>query len=137
LIAKGLFGGHKISMMPPRSEGPGPIAAGRFGPNELEGWVVKHQDHGSEHKDAAPANPVENAVEAAKELIAGGQIDQLRTKAVSTAANLYREGRDFLANNEEVGQATAEMTDAIRRNPLAAVGIAFTAGLVLALLTRG
>jgi ElaB/YqjD/DUF883 family membrane-anchored ribosome-binding protein len=99
--------------------------------------VAKHQDHGSGRDEAAPASAVDNAVEAAKELIAGGQIDQMRTKAVSTAANLYREGREFLANNEEVGQATAEMTEAIRRNPLAAVGIAFTAGLVLALLTRG
>lgn len=99
--------------------------------------MAKHQDPAHERDSAAAAGPVEHAVEAAKELVSGGQIDQLRTKAVSTAANLYREGREFLANNEEVSQATAEMTDAIRRNPLAAVGIAFTAGLVLALLARG
>ncbi len=99
--------------------------------------MAKHQGPAHQRDSAAPAGPVENSVEAAKELVSGDQIDQLRTKAVSTAANLYREGREFLANNEEVSQATAEMTEAIRRNPLAAVGIAFTAGLVLALLTRG
>jgi len=47
------------------------------------------------------------------------------------------EERRALLPNNEVSQATAELSSAIRRNPLAAVGIAFTTGLVLALLARG
>jgi ElaB/YqjD/DUF883 family membrane-anchored ribosome-binding protein len=36
-----------------------------------------------------------------------------------------------------LSQATEHLSAAIRKNPLAAVGIAFSAGLLLALLTRG
>jgi ElaB/YqjD/DUF883 family membrane-anchored ribosome-binding protein len=36
-----------------------------------------------------------------------------------------------------LSQATEQLSAAIRNNPLAAVGIAFSAGLLLALLTRG
>ena len=68
----------------------------------------------------------------------GGPIsDQLRTKAADAASALYREGRERLANNEELARARDSLSDSIRKNPLAAVGIAFTAGLLLALLTRG
>ena len=43
----------------------------------------------------------------------------------------------FFANNEDLSKAKDQFSDSIRKNPLAAVGIAFTAGLLLALLTRG
>ena len=110
--------------------------------------MTKHTntDHGSESKAATASSPssrsteakrTEGPIEDTKKLSADDQIDELRAKAISTARTLYRDGRDFLANNEEVSQATAELSEAIRRNPLTAVGIAFTAGLVLALLTRG
>ena len=93
-------------------------------------------DHGR-RGGAASSEPLAGAVAETNEALAAGEVDEVRAKAVTTAANLYREGRTFLANHEEVAQATAEVSEAIRRNPLAAVGIAFTAGLVLALLTRG
>jgi hypothetical protein len=68
-----------------------------------------------------------------KEGIVAGQIDELRTDTLSTAATLYREANTFLGNNEEVSRATAELRGSIRRNPLAAVGTATIAGFVLAL----
>ena len=65
------------------------------------------------------------------------QFEQMRAKAADAASTLYREGRDFLANSDELSKATEQLSGAIRQNPLAAVGIAFTAGLLLALLARG
>jgi ElaB/YqjD/DUF883 family membrane-anchored ribosome-binding protein len=63
-------------------------------------------------------------------------LEQLRSKAAGAASTLYRESREFLAQNDELSKAAEQLSGAIRKNPLAAVGIAFTAGLVLALLTR-
>ena len=76
-------------------------------------------------------------MDSAKEMVAGADLDQMKGKAADAASALYREGRDLLANNEELAQAKEQLSDAVRKNPLAAVGIAFTAGLVLALLARG
>ena len=53
------------------------------------------------------------------------------------ASSLYAQGRDYLANNEELSKIKDEVSDTVRKNPLAAIGIAFTAGLLFALLTRG
>ena len=66
-----------------------------------------------------------------------GQAAELGAKAVHAAETLYREGREFLAQNEEVAKATGELREAIRRNPLAAVGAAFAIGVIFSLLTRG
>ena len=77
------------------------------------------------------------AMDSAKRFVAGADFDRLRTRAADAASSLYREGRERLANNEELVRATESLSDSIRKNPLAAVGIAFTAGLLLALLTRG
>jgi ElaB/YqjD/DUF883 family membrane-anchored ribosome-binding protein len=66
-----------------------------------------------------------------------GQAAELGAAAVQAAETLYREGREFLAQNEEVTKATGELREAIRRNPLAAVGAAFALGVVFSLLTRG
>ena len=41
------------------------------------------------------------------------------------------------ASVELASKAVDELSEAVRRNPLAAVGIAFTAGLFIALLTKG
>lgn len=65
------------------------------------------------------------------------QFEQLRAKAAEAASTLYREGRDFVANSDGLSKATEQLSGAIRQNPLAAVGIAFTAGLLVALLARG
>ena len=68
---------------------------------------------------------------------AASSIGDLAGKAAATASTLYREGRAFLANNQEVSRAAEDLSHSVRRNPLAAVGLAFTAGLVLALLIKG
>jgi ElaB/YqjD/DUF883 family membrane-anchored ribosome-binding protein len=43
----------------------------------------------------------------------------------------------MLANNGELAKAADNLGAAIRKNPLAAIGVAFSAGFLLALLTRG
>jgi ElaB/YqjD/DUF883 family membrane-anchored ribosome-binding protein len=86
---------------------------------------------------AAAAKHAQHAMDSAKDFVAGADMDQLRTKAADTASALYREGRDLVTNSEELAKAKEQLSESIRRNPLAAVGIAFTAGLVLALLARG
>jgi ElaB/YqjD/DUF883 family membrane-anchored ribosome-binding protein len=83
------------------------------------------------------ARHAQHVVDAAKEYLAAADLDQLRTKAADAASAVYRESRDFVSNNPELAKATDELRQSIRRNPLAAIGIAFTAGLLLALLTRG
>ena len=62
----------------------------------------------------------QQALDAAKDLIAASDLDELRAKAAP-----------------EFDKAKNELRESIRRNPLAAIGIAFVAGLLLALLTRG
>ncbi len=86
---------------------------------------------------SAAAKHAQHALENAKDIVAQAHLDEVGARAAAAAANLYREGRERLAGNEELSQATEQLSAAIRRNPLAAVGIAFSAGLLLALLTRG
>ncbi len=86
---------------------------------------------------SAAAKHAQHALENAKDIVAQAHLDEVGARAAATAANLYREGRERLAGNEDLSQATEQLSAAIRRNPLAAVGIAFSAGLLLALLTRG
>ena len=69
--------------------------------------------------------------------VAHAHLDEVGAKAAAAASNLYREGRDRLPGNEELSLATEQLTAAIRKNPFAAIGIAFSAGLLLPLLTRG
>ncbi len=86
---------------------------------------------------AAVANELQKALNTAKEYLAGTDFDALRAKASDAASDVYRGGRDFLANSEDLAKAKDSLADSVRKNPLAAVGVAFAAGLVLALLTRG
>ena len=86
---------------------------------------------------SAAAKRATQALDSAKGAVAGADIDELGSKAAAAASTLYRQGRDLISNSEELTQARDELTGAIRKNPLAAVGIAFTAGLLIALLTRG
>src|ERR1700685_3006164 len=86
---------------------------------------------------SAAAKRAQQARESAKELVAQAHLDEVGAKAATAASNLYREGRGRLAGNEELSQASEQLSAAIRKNPLAAIGIAFSAGLLLALLTRG
>lgn len=85
---------------------------------------------------SAAAKRAEHALESAKAAVAGSDLDELGTKAAAAASTLYRQGREILASSGELTQAKEELSAAIRKNPLAAVGIAFTAGLLIALLTR-
>ncbi len=82
---------------------------------------------------SAAAKHAQHALDGAKELVADTDFDELSAKVSA----LYREGREFLANSEELARAKDQLSESIRKNPLAAIGIAFTAGVVLALLTRG
>jgi ElaB/YqjD/DUF883 family membrane-anchored ribosome-binding protein len=86
---------------------------------------------------SAAAKHAQEALDGAKEMVAGADLDQLGAKAADAASTLYREGRELLASNEGLAKAKDHLSESIRKNPLAAVGIAFTAGLLLALLTRG
>jgi ElaB/YqjD/DUF883 family membrane-anchored ribosome-binding protein len=86
---------------------------------------------------SAAAKHAQHAVESAKGLVAGANLDEVGARATATASNLYRGGRELLAGNEDLAQAADNLSAAVRKNPLAAVGIAFSAGLLLALLTRG
>ena len=86
---------------------------------------------------SAAARQAQQAIQNAKELVAQARLDEVGAKAAQAASDLYREGRDRLAGNEDLSQAAEQLSAAIRKNPLAAVGIAFSAGLLLALLTRG
>ncbi len=83
------------------------------------------------------AKQAQQALDSAKGVVSGVRLDEIGAKASAAASNLYREGRELLASNEELSQAAEHLSAAIRRNPLAAVGVAFSAGLLLALLTRG
>ncbi len=86
---------------------------------------------------AAAAKHAHDAIESAKGLAAGANLDEVGARAAETASNLYRGGRDLIANNEDRSHAAENLSAAIRKNPLAAVGVAFSAGLLLALLVRG
>jgi len=99
----------------------------------------ERQDHASASAAAlsGAARQAQHALDSAKELVAQAHLDEVGAKAAAAATNLYREGRDRLAGNEDLSQAAEQLSAAIRKNPLAAVGIAFSAGLLLALLTRG
>jgi ElaB/YqjD/DUF883 family membrane-anchored ribosome-binding protein len=105
-----------------------------------------HPENGEESLDhesasaaalSAAAKRAQHALENARDMVAQAHLDEVGAKAAAAASNLYREGRDRLASNEDLSQATEQLSAAIRKNPLAAVGIAFSAGLLLALLTRG
>jgi ElaB/YqjD/DUF883 family membrane-anchored ribosome-binding protein len=85
---------------------------------------------------SAAARQAQRAMESAKGFVAGADLHELGAKASDRATALYRGGRDLIANSDELTQAKTQLTDAIRKNPLAAVGVAFTAGLILALLSR-
>jgi ElaB/YqjD/DUF883 family membrane-anchored ribosome-binding protein len=95
-----------------------------------------HENPGAAALSAA-AKRAQHVLENAKDIVAQAHLDDVGAKAAAAASNLYRESRDRLASNEELSQATEQLSAAIRKNPLAAVGVAFSAGLLLALLVRG
>jgi ElaB/YqjD/DUF883 family membrane-anchored ribosome-binding protein len=86
---------------------------------------------------ASVAKHAQQAMESAKGFVAGTNFDEVGARAAETASNLYRGSREFLAGNEDLSKAADNLSAAVRKNPLAAVGVAFSAGLLLALLARG
>ena len=86
---------------------------------------------------SAAAGHAQQAMDRAKEAVTGTDFEKLRTKASDAASAVYREGRELLTSSEERARAKDQLRESIRQNPLAAVGVAFTAGVVLALLMRG
>jgi ElaB/YqjD/DUF883 family membrane-anchored ribosome-binding protein len=86
---------------------------------------------------ASVAKHAQQAMESAKGFVAGANLDEVGARAAETASNLYRGSREFLAGNEDLSKAADNLSAAVRKHPLAAVGIAFSAGLLLALLARG
>lgn len=85
---------------------------------------------------SAAARHAQHAIDSAKDIVAGADLDQLKAKTADAAAAIARQGRELL-DRDEVVNAREQLSDQIRKNPLAAVGVAFTAGLLIALLTRG
>lgn len=85
---------------------------------------------------AAAKHHAHEALESARELAAAARLDEVGTRAAEKASNLYRGGRDLIAGNEDLSQAAESLSAGVRKNPLAAVGVAFSAGLLLALLFR-
>ena len=79
----------------------------------------------------------QQALDSAKGIASQTHLDDVGAKAAATASNLYRQSRDRLPDNEDLSEAAEQLSGTIRKNPLAAVGIAFSAGLLLALLARG
>jgi ElaB/YqjD/DUF883 family membrane-anchored ribosome-binding protein len=83
------------------------------------------------------AKHAQRAIDSAKDFVSGANLEDVRAQAAEAASNLYRRGRDTLAGNDELSKAVDNLSAAVRKNPLAAVGVAFSTGLLLALLTRG
>jgi ElaB/YqjD/DUF883 family membrane-anchored ribosome-binding protein len=104
--------------------------------DELSAAQNKAQQQGSAAASAV-AKHAQRAMDSAKGIVAGANLDEISDRAAETASNLYRGGRELLAGNEDLSKAADNLSAAVRKNPLAAVGVAFSAGLLLALLTRG
>jgi len=95
------------------------------------------QGKAADQPSSAVAKHAQRAMDSAKGLVAEANLDEIGERAAETASNLYRGGRELLAGNEDLSKAADNLSAAVRKNPLAAVGIAFSAGLLLALLARG
>ncbi len=105
--------------------------------DELSAAAQRKAENQASSALSAAAKHAQQALDSAKGLVAGANLDEVSSRAAETASNLYRGGRELLAGNEDLSQAADNLSAAVRKNPLAAVGIAFSAGLLLALLTRG
>ena len=105
--------------------------------DELSAAAQRKAENQASSALSAAAKHAQQALDSAKGLVAGANLDEVSSRAAETASNLYRGGRELLAGNEDLSKAADNLSAAVRKNPLAAVGIAFSAGLLLALLTRG
>jgi len=79
----------------------------------------------------------EIALENIKRALKEDTLEEMGAKAAAAASTLLREGEALVAESETLTRAKTELSGAVKRNPLAALGLAFGAGLLIALLTRG
>ncbi len=79
----------------------------------------------------------EEALAALKAALQSGDAGELGEKLSASASALLREGEEFIEHNETLNTARKDVSGAIQRNPIGALALAFGAGLLLALLTRG
>jgi len=79
----------------------------------------------------------ELALDNIKQALKSGSAGDVGAKAAAAASTLLSESEALVANSDALNRANAQLSGAVRRNPLAALGVAFGAGLLLALLTRG
>jgi hypothetical protein len=86
---------------------------------------------------AAAIRRAEIALQNVKRALKEENLEDLSAKAAEAAATLIKEGEALIGESETLTRAQTELTGAVRRHPLAALGVAFGAGLLLALLTRG
>jgi ElaB/YqjD/DUF883 family membrane-anchored ribosome-binding protein len=85
---------------------------------------------------AAAVRRAEESLAELKAALDEGEGGEISHKVAAAAAALVREGEHLIEQNEVLKGARQEVTGTIRKNPLAAVGVAFGAGLLLALLAR-
>jgi ElaB/YqjD/DUF883 family membrane-anchored ribosome-binding protein len=78
----------------------------------------------------------EAALASLKHALDEGEVGELGDKVKATASALMHEGEQLIGRSETLSHAREDLSGAIRRNPLAAVGVAFGAGLLLALLVK-
>jgi ElaB/YqjD/DUF883 family membrane-anchored ribosome-binding protein len=114
------------------------------GPVGLKDMTMPHDPESSDDARGLAAGAIsaatkqaQRAIDSARGAVGGTDLDDLSAKASAAASSLYQGGRDLLANNEDLSKAAEHLSAAVRKNPLAAVGVAFSAGLLLALLVRG
>jgi hypothetical protein len=83
---------------------------------------------------AAAIRRAEIALENVKQSLNEDRLEDFGAKA---AATLLGEAEALVAQSEALTRVQAEVSGAVRRNPVGALAVAFGAGLLLALLTRG
>lgn len=102
----------------------------------------KQQAEGNEAAGPAAAaivaalRRVERAIDKLKHALASSGAEELGEKTAAAVSNLLHEGEELLAHGDVLSKTNSELSGAIRRHPLAAVGIAFGVGLLISSLTR-
>jgi regulator of protease activity HflC (stomatin/prohibitin superfamily) len=86
---------------------------------------------------AAKIRRAEIALEAIKNALKEDSLEDLGAKAAAAASTLLGEAEALAAESETLARAKTELSGAVRRNPIGSLAVAFGAGLLLALLTRG
>lgn len=85
----------------------------------------------------AAVERAEAALATLRQALQKGEIGEVGEKVASVATALTEEAEQLIEQNAALSRARKDITGAIRRHPLAAVGAAFGAGLLVALLVRG